>query len=137
MTRKAALERKKETELKAALVRLRITGAVSLSAGEHWHCKDIIATEKTKQNNKPWVKYCKDWQKKRDLVKMTFASEDKASGAVNTLGSEVRAPDKKALILAMSVSVSVKVGKKQQQRKQNKKKQDVSVNAAWKSLVGI
>lgn len=27
-----------------------------------------------------------------------FASEDKASGAVNTSGSEVRAPDKKALI---------------------------------------
>lgn len=37
-------------------------------------------------------------KKKRDLVTMMFASEDKASGAVNTSGSEVRAPDKKALI---------------------------------------
>lgn len=77
--------------------RLRITGALSLSAGEHWHCKDIIATKKTINLGLNIAKNGRK-KKRRDLVTMMFASEDKASGAVNTSGSEVRAPDKKALI---------------------------------------
>lgn len=52
-----------------------------------------------------------------------FASEDKASGAVNTSGSEVRAPDKKALIWRW-VLVS-------QSKSETEKIQDGSVNVAW------
>lgn len=53
-----------------------------------------------------------------------FASEDKASGAVNTSGSEVRAPDKKALIWR-GVLVS------QSRSETEEKWQDESVNTAW------
>lgn len=67
---------------------------------------------------------------------MMFASENKASGAVNTSGSEVRAPDKKALIWRWVLVSQSRSEKKTKKTKQNKE-QDVNVNAAWESLVGI
>lgn len=65
---------------------------------------------------------------------MMFASEDKASGAVNTSGSEVRAPDKKALIWRW---VLVSQSRSEKNNIKKNKEQDVNVNAAWESLVGI
>lgn len=55
---------KKPNKLKAIWGQSLVSGktrALSLSAGEHWHYKDIIVLHEETKNKQPGIKYCKYW----------------------------------------------------------------------------